>query len=234
MIRNRASRSLRKRSRRSVTGVQADRGASVASGAMACRARIACAVRGGGGGCRVLSPSMDIDGVVGRGYARSAMEIKTRRWKRIEYQRLIEAGCFEAGDRVELVGGQLIVAEPQASGHFAAIRAVEEALRAAFGPGWEVRGQGPLARRDRRSRVACAGTLRLLRANPRGRRSCRVADRPPDGSQPKGRSTRGSLADTGSTGGPVVEVHLAPGPDAARVGWRMVIEIFGSTRFFSR
>ena len=88
---------------------------------------------------------MDIDGAVGRGYARSAMEIKTRRWKRIEYQRLIEAGCFEAGERVELVGGQLIVAEPQASGHFAAIRAVEEALRAVFGPGWEVRGQGPLA-----------------------------------------------------------------------------------------
>src|SRR5258705_8176260 len=46
---------------------------------------------------------------------------------------------------MDLVGGQLIVSEPQASGHFAAIRAVEEALRTAFGPGWQVRGQGPLA-----------------------------------------------------------------------------------------
>src|SRR5215510_3090877 len=72
-------------------------------------------------------------------------ELKTRRWRRIEYERLIETGFFRPGDPVELVGGQLIVAEPQGSGHFAAIRAAEEALRRAFGPGWEVRSQGPLA-----------------------------------------------------------------------------------------
>lgn len=73
------------------------------------------------------------------------VEVKTRRWRRIEYERLIEAGFFQPGDPVELVGGQLIVAEPQGSRHFAAIQAAEEALRAAFGPGWQVRGQGPLA-----------------------------------------------------------------------------------------
>ena len=73
------------------------------------------------------------------------VEVKIRRWRRVEYERLIETGFFQPGDPVELVGGQLIVAEPQGSGHFTAIRAVEEALRAAFGPGWEVRGQGPLA-----------------------------------------------------------------------------------------
>jgi len=73
------------------------------------------------------------------------VEGKLRRWRRVEYERLIETGFFPPGDPVELVGGQLIVGEPQGSGHFAAIRAVEEALRAAFGPGWEVRGQGPLA-----------------------------------------------------------------------------------------
>ncbi|MGH7279607.1 MAG: Uma2 family endonuclease, partial [Candidatus Rokuibacteriota bacterium] len=72
-------------------------------------------------------------------------EFKTRRWKRFEYDRLIETGFFRPGDSVELVGGQIIVAEPQGSGHFATIRAVEEALRAAFGPGWDVRVQGPLA-----------------------------------------------------------------------------------------
>jgi Uma2 family endonuclease len=71
--------------------------------------------------------------------------IKVRRWKRVEYDRLVEGGFFRADDPVELLGGQLIVAEPQGSRHFAAIRAAEEALRAAFGPGWEVRGQGPLA-----------------------------------------------------------------------------------------
>ena len=72
-------------------------------------------------------------------------EVKTRRWKRVEYERLIETGFFQPDDPVELVGGQLIVAEPQGSRHFAAIQAAEEALRAAFGPGWQVRGQGPLA-----------------------------------------------------------------------------------------
>ncbi|MGH7348721.1 MAG: Uma2 family endonuclease [Candidatus Rokuibacteriota bacterium] len=72
-------------------------------------------------------------------------EIKTRRWKRVEYDRLIEGGFFRPGDPVELLGGQLVVAEPQGSRHFAAVRAAEEALRAAFGRGWEVRGQGPLA-----------------------------------------------------------------------------------------
>jgi len=76
------------------------------------------------------------------------VEVKTRRWKRVEYERLIEGGFFRPGDPVELVGGQLIVAEPQGSSHFAAIRAAEEALRAAFGLGWEVRGQGPLALDD--------------------------------------------------------------------------------------
>ncbi|MGH7396813.1 MAG: Uma2 family endonuclease [Candidatus Rokuibacteriota bacterium] len=75
-------------------------------------------------------------------------EIKTRRWKRVEYDRLIEGGFFRPGDPVELLGGQLIVAEPQGSRHFAAVRAAEEALRAAFGRGWDVRGQGPLALDD--------------------------------------------------------------------------------------
>jgi hypothetical protein len=76
------------------------------------------------------------------------VEVKTRRWKRVEYERLIETGFFQPGDPIELVGGQLIVAESQGSGHFAAIQAVEEALRAAFGQGWQVRGQGPLALDD--------------------------------------------------------------------------------------
>ncbi len=73
------------------------------------------------------------------------VEVTTRRWRRVEYEQLIETGFFQPGDPVELVGGQLIVSEPQGSRHFAAIQAAEEALRTAFGPGWQVRGQGPLA-----------------------------------------------------------------------------------------
>ena len=72
-------------------------------------------------------------------------DVRTRRWTRIEYDRLIEAGFFRPGDPVELLGGQMIVAEPQGSRHFAALRATQEALRAAFGDGWEIRGQGPIA-----------------------------------------------------------------------------------------
>ena len=72
-------------------------------------------------------------------------DVRTRRWTRVEYERLIEAGFFRPGDPVELLGGQLVVAEPQGSRHFAALRATQEALRAAFGAGWEIRGQGPLA-----------------------------------------------------------------------------------------
>lgn len=76
------------------------------------------------------------------------VEVKTRRWKRVEYARLIERGFFQSGDPIELLGGQLIVAEPQGSHHFAVIRAVEEALRVAFGVGWDVRVQGPVALDD--------------------------------------------------------------------------------------
>ena len=75
-------------------------------------------------------------------------DVRTRRWTRIEYDRLIEAGFFRPGDAVELLGGQMVVAEPQGSHHFATLRATQETLRAAFGDGWEVRGQGPIALDD--------------------------------------------------------------------------------------
>ena len=75
-------------------------------------------------------------------------ECETRRWKRVEYDRLIECGLFRPGEAVELVGGQLIVAEPQGNRHATSIRAVEEALRTALGAGWEVRTQLPVALDD--------------------------------------------------------------------------------------
>src|SRR5262245_64028842 len=94
-----------------------------------------------------MCPTLDIDAPLPDRYGErmAPAEIKTRRWKRVEYERLIESGFFQPGDAVELLGGEVIVAEPQGSRHFAVIQATEEALRAAFGPGWQVRGQGPLA-----------------------------------------------------------------------------------------
>ena len=74
--------------------------------------------------------------------------VRTRRWTRAEYDRLIEAGVLQPGDPVELLGGELMVAEPQGSRHYTAVCLAEEVLRAAFGPGWHVRSQGPIALDD--------------------------------------------------------------------------------------
>ncbi|HTY76579.1 MAG TPA: Uma2 family endonuclease [Candidatus Bathyarchaeia archaeon] len=75
-------------------------------------------------------------------------EVRTYRWTRAQYDHLIERGFFQPRDPIELLGGQLFVAEPQGTYHFSAIQAVEEAMRAAFGDGWTVRSQGPLALDD--------------------------------------------------------------------------------------
>lgn len=69
---------------------------------------------------------------------------QTRRWTRAEYDRLIELGIFQPGDPIELIGGELMVAEPQSAEHYTAIRKCAKALEAAFGPGWEVRTEGPI------------------------------------------------------------------------------------------
>jgi len=61
---------------------------------------------------------------------------------------MIAIGIFQPGDPVELLGGELIVAEPQGSAHCTAIGLVEDALRSALGPGWVVRAQGPIALDD--------------------------------------------------------------------------------------
>ena len=70
-----------------------------------------------------------------------------RRWGRVEYERLVDLGAFE-NDPVELIGGQLIVAEPKGSEHATAVDMADDALRAALPAGWIVRGQNPLALDD--------------------------------------------------------------------------------------
>ena len=75
-------------------------------------------------------------------------EKKTRRWTRIEYERLIELGVFQPGDPIELIGGELMVAEPQGAPHYTSIRKTARALERAFGPAWEVRTQGPMGLDD--------------------------------------------------------------------------------------
>ena len=74
--------------------------------------------------------------------------IRTKRWTRLEYERLVDLGAFGPEDRIELVGGDLLVREPQGSPHMVAIGLVDDALRAAFGAGWHIRIQGPIALDD--------------------------------------------------------------------------------------
>src|SRR5438093_2356221 len=51
-------------------------------------------------------------------------DLRTKRWKRTEYERLVDNGIFVA------------------------VRLVERALARAFGEGWDVRAQGPIALDD--------------------------------------------------------------------------------------
>jgi Uma2 family endonuclease len=70
---------------------------------------------------------------------------KTRRWTRVEYERLIELGVFQPGERLELLDGLLVVREPQGVPHATAIRRVLAALRRALGDAWQIDSQLPLA-----------------------------------------------------------------------------------------
>src|ERR1700674_994220 len=74
--------------------------------------------------------------------------VRTRRWTRVEYDRLIEIGIFRPGDKVELLGGQLCVSEPQNNPHATAISLGLHALQKALAPDWHVRVQLPIALDD--------------------------------------------------------------------------------------
>src|SRR5678815_4691354 len=80
--------------------------------------------------------------------AMPSYETRTRRFSRAEYERLIELGVFQPGEAIELIGGELMVAEPQGAAHYTAIVKTARALEAAFGPGWHVRTQGPIGLDD--------------------------------------------------------------------------------------
>ena len=93
--------------------------------------------------CAALTPLVE-----GRSLGAMSPSVRIRQWTRAEYDRLIELGVFRPGDPVELLGGELVVAEPQSGPHYTAIYLAEDALRAAFGPGWVIRTQAPIALDD--------------------------------------------------------------------------------------
>src|SRR6266852_1872460 len=101
--------------------------------------------------------------------------IRRRRWNRMEYERLVTAGVFSPGERLELIGGELLVREPQGSPHATAIRLVEDALRLAFGAGWDVRSQLPVALDDESEPEPDVSVVRGTPRNYRERHPSRPA-----------------------------------------------------------
>jgi Uma2 family endonuclease len=77
----------------------------------------------------------------------SQRPLTVRRWRRLEYERLVDLGVFER-DPLELIGGQIFVAEPQSAYHAAAIRSVDYTLRAVLPQGWIVSVQSPVSLDD--------------------------------------------------------------------------------------
>jgi len=74
--------------------------------------------------------------------------MRTRRWTRKEYRKLGELGVLPEDEPVELIDGQLIVAEPKGAPHATAVGLTADALQAAFGMGWVVRQQDSIALDD--------------------------------------------------------------------------------------
>lgn len=79
--------------------------------------------------------------------AMSQVPLTHRRWSRAEYDRLVDQGVFE-GEPLELIGGELIVAEPQGAYHAGSIGRVGDTIRAALPHGFVVRVQAPIALGD--------------------------------------------------------------------------------------
>jgi Uma2 family endonuclease len=74
--------------------------------------------------------------------------VQTRKLTRKEYERMVEVEILGPEDKVELLGGEMIVKEPQYSPHATSIRLVQTRLATTFGPGWDVRPQMPVALDD--------------------------------------------------------------------------------------
>jgi len=157
--------------------------------------------------------------------------VRYKRWTREEYARLIAVGLLHEDEPIELIDGALRVAEPQGSPHMAAIGLAADALREAFGPGWIVRVQGPIALDDcsepEPDLAVVRGTHRDFAADHPSRpalvvevaESSLVSDRGDKG----GLYARGGLADYWLVNlvDRRLEVYREPVPDpAAPFGWR--------------
>src|SRR5262245_5941275 len=90
--------------------------------------------------------------------------VRPRKWTRVEYERLAEFEILGPQDHVELLGGDVLLKEPQHSPHATAVQLAYRALDRAFGQGWTVRPQLPVAL-DEESEPE--PDLCVVRGNPR-------------------------------------------------------------------
>jgi len=155
----------------------------------------------------------------------------SRRWRRVEYERLIDLGAFDEDEPLELIGGQLIVAEPKGSEHATAVEMAGDALRAALPAGWIVRGQNPINLDDESAPEPDLAVVRGSRADYRHAHPARPAliIEVAESSLAFDRIEKGSLyARAGIVDywivnlvDRVVEVYRDPGADVtAPYGWR--------------
>ena len=70
------------------------------------------------------------------------------RLSRVEYDRAVEAGVFEADAKLELIDGDLRAMTPEGSRHTTGMNLVADRLRRVFDAGFHVRIQNPLATDD--------------------------------------------------------------------------------------
>src|SRR6266851_8071784 len=73
--------------------------------------------------------------------------LRERRWRRVEYDRLVELGMFH-GEHLELLNGLLVVGERQTCGHAAMVGHIAAVLESAFGAEWHARHHSPIALDD--------------------------------------------------------------------------------------
>lgn len=179
----------------------------------------------------VLHEDEPVELIGGRIVAKGRYPLVERPWTRAEYERLVGAGLLRSGESVGPVEGAGLCREPQGSRHATAVELTARALAAAFGPGFAVRTEKPLALGDQSEPepdvAVVAGSLRDYRDAHPGHALLvvEVADTSLD----MDRRHKGSLyARAGipeywivDLAGRIAEVHRAPEPDpAAAFGWR--------------
>jgi Uma2 family endonuclease len=152
------------------------------------------------------------------------------RWRRVEYERLVETGVFD-DQPIELIGGHLIVAEPKGAYHSTAVGNTDDALRSVLPSGWIVRNQDPIALDDDSEPEPDIAVVRGSRPDYREDHPDRVAlvievaesSLAFDRSQKASLYARGGVEDywiVNVVDG-VLEVYRDPAPDpTAPYGWR--------------